>query len=142
MKTDIERADAFSRQQVWYMLALAAVLVTHQALFFSWDWEAVTLEQTMTWTILALGVLLALMTHGKWFTPRRVRELVNDEVTRANRTKAIERGFIAAMLAAILVFAISPFEPVSAQRAAHLIVTVGLATALVVFGWNERNGLG
>jgi hypothetical protein len=123
------------------MLALAAALLTHQGLFFSWDWVAVTLEQTITWTILVVTMLLALIKGNSWFTPRSLRELVNDEVTRANRAKAMRLGFVAAMLTAIFVFAISPSESVTAQRASHLIVTIGLATALIIFGLEERKVL-
>lgn len=142
MTTDTERADEISRQRAQYLPFLPLLLLSHQGLFFSWEWRAVSLVQTVTWAVLVLAMLFALMTGGNWFTPRKVRELMNDEVTRANRAKAIERGFIGAVLTAILVFVVSPIEPITGQRAAHLIVSIGLAIALAVFGLEERKAYG
>lgn len=141
MSTDTEKADTISRRRAQYMPFLAVLLLAQQSLFISWDGRAVTLVQTVAWIVLALIVLFAIVTGGNWFASARVRALANDEVTRANRAKAIERGFVAAMLTAILVFAISPIEPITAQRAAHLIVSIGLAVTLLVFGLEERKGL-
>ena len=144
MSTDTEKADTISRRRAQYMPFLAVLLLAQQSLFISWDGRAVTLVQTVAWIVLAViaeVVLFAIVTGGNWFASARVRALANDEVTRANRAKAIERGFVAAMLTAILVFAISPIEPITAQRAAHLIVSIGLAVTLLVFGLEERKGL-
>ena len=141
MSTDTEKADTISRRRAHYLPFLAVLLLAQQSLFISGDGRAVTLVQTVAWIVLALIVLFAIVTGGNWFASARVRALANDEVTRANRAKAIERGFVAAMLTAILVFAISPIEPITAQRAAHLIVSIGLAVTLLVFGLEERKGL-
>jgi general stress protein CsbA len=141
MTTDTEKADAVSRRRAQYMPFLAVALLAQQSLFVSWDGRTVTLAQTAAWIVLALVVLFAIVTGGNWFANPRVRQLANDEVTRANRAKAIVRGFIAAMLTAVLVFAVSPIEPITAQRAAHLIVSIGLAVTLLVFGLEERKSL-
>ena len=141
MTSDTEKADAVTRQRAQYMPFLAVALLAQQGLFIRWDGRTVTLVQTAAWVVLVLVVLLAILTGGNWFANSRVRQLANDEVTRANRAVAIERGFTAAMLTTVLVFAISPIEPITAQRAAHLIVSIGLAVTLLVFGLEERKSL-
>jgi hypothetical protein len=141
MTTDIEKADGISRRRAGMLPFLAVVLLAQQSLFISWDGRAVTVVQTAAWLVMVLFLLFALLTSGAWFTPRAVRELANDEVTRANRALAIQRGFIAAMVTGMLVFVVSPIEPISAQRAAHIIVSIGLAVALLVFGLEERKAL-
>lgn len=138
MTTDIQKADRISRQRGRWMPMMAVLLLTQQGLFLSWDGRAVTIVQTIAWLVLALVLLLTLVTGGNWFMPRRVRELADDEVTRANRAKGVQAGFMASALVAMLVFVVAPFEPISAQRAAHLIVTIGLALGILVFGLAER----
>jgi len=136
--TNLDKAEKLSRWRAQFMPFMAVLLLAQQSLFMSWDWRAVTLVQTVGWCVLALVLLLVLVTGGAWFATRSVRELANDELTQFNRSKAIERGFVAALLTAILVFAVSPIEPITAQRAAHLIVSIGIAVALLVFGLEER----
>ena len=81
-----------------------------------------------------LGLLL---TGGGWFLPKRARTLANDEVTKANRQRGITVGFVAAMITGFLVWAVSPFEPLHAQRAANIIVSMGLGCAFVSYGVAE-----
>jgi hypothetical protein len=142
MTAAIDRADAVSRRRARMMPALAVLLLTQQSLFWSWDGRAVTIVQTVAWIVMVVAMLWMLVTGGGLLLPRDVRTLANDEVTQANRAIAIRRGFLAAMLMAMLVFAVSPFEPITAQRAAHLIVSLGLAITLLSFGLLERKSLG
>ena len=83
-----------------------------------------------------------LLTGGMWFRHRALRSLINDEVSESNRQKGVAAAFVAAMLVAVLIFAVAPFEPIPAQRAAHLVVTVSLAVGLLVFALAERKSLG
>jgi len=121
---------------------MAMVLLSQQVLFIQWDGRAVTTTQMIAWAVLATANLAALLLNGGWFASREVRALANDELTRAHRSQAITGGFAAAMITAVLVFVVSPFEPITAQRAAHMIVSIGLAVALLSFGVLERRALG
>lgn len=142
MSSTIERADRISRGR-----ALAApfvgvaMLSVQQWLFFVSDWSEVSGTQLAIWAALALLASLALVGGDRWLMPRSVRPFVHDESSRANRLQAIFGGFVAAMLTTLIVFIVSPFEPLSGQRAAHIIISLGLGVSLLSFGIAELRGL-
>ncbi|MEW4449200.1 hypothetical protein [Qipengyuania sp. JC766] len=113
------------------------VLVVQQGTLFAWDWGDDSLLQIAVWLGFAVVMLALLLTGGGWFLSKRARELANDEVTRANRQAAIQIGFVVAMVMCFLVWAISPFEPLHAQRAANLIASMTLGCTFVAFGMAE-----
>ena len=82
-------------------------------------------------------MLALLLTGGGWFLPKRARRLANDEVTRANRQRGITIGFATAIVTSCLVFAVSPFDPLHAQRAANIIASMGLGGAFLAYGMAE-----
>ncbi len=139
MNNDTQRADEFSRNRAHTAPFLGVlVLFMHQGLFYSWDWKATSPIQIGIWMAFAITMLLLLFSGGGWFLSSRARELANDEISRASRDIAIRRGFLAATITALMVVAVSPFQPIEAQRAAHLIFSIGLAVAFLVFGLEER----
>jgi len=143
MASDVEKAEWFSRGRAMVAPMLgAAALGAQQWLFFGRDWEDVSALQLGLWAALALPALLIVMTGGRVFTPRRLRRYVDDDVSRSNRLQAITGGFGSAMLLALIVFVVSPFEPIDAQRAAHFIVSMGLGVSLLSFGIAEVRSLG
>ena len=91
--------------------------------------------------VLSLVLLLGLVTKGFWFRSRELRDLLDDETTRANRSDALGKGFIAAILTAIAAYFINQLEPMRGDEAAHLVVTIAIAMALVRFGYLERRAL-
>lgn len=130
-----ERAD-LRRTLIAPFLGLA-VLSANQWLFFSREWNQVTAVQMTLWLAMILLVLALLATGGLWFSSSTVRKLANDEIARESRKRAFLGGFVAAMLMALIVFVVSPFEPLSAQRAAHIIISIALGVALVSYGIEE-----
>lgn len=142
MSSPVEKADRIARKRALFApFAGLALLTVQQWLFFGQEWQEVGGVQLATWLVLALLALLFLLTGGLWFVPRDVRALAEDDATERNRAIAIKTGFIAALIMTLLVFAISPFEPLSAQRAAHIISSIGLGIALIVFGIGESRSL-
>jgi hypothetical protein len=121
---------------------LAVVFIAQQASYFSAIIEdgARTVDNVRigAWLILSILLLLALMTGGFWFRPKPVRDLLNDEVTRANRLDGLRVGFVATMAAGIAMYLITMFEPVTGRDSIHLMMTVGIAAALLRFGQLER----
>ncbi len=113
------------------------VITANQWLFFSREWTDLTVWTLGLWLILVLLAFFLLMTGRLWFLPKRVRQVADDEVTRNSRQKAIQAGFVAAMLTVLLIFVVSPFEPLAAQRAAHLVISFSLEVAFVVYGISE-----
>src|SRR5204862_7119577 len=88
--------------------------------------------------LLSVVLLCALTTKGFWLQPREVRELIDDENTRANRHDGIRWGFIAAMLTAMIIYFWVQVGQLTAMEAIHLILSAGLGAALVRFGFLER----
>lgn len=137
-----QKADSISRQRTWYFGVLAFILATHQGLFWRWDGQILGVEESVIWSLIAATVLFALATGGQVFLSRTLRDLIDDEVTRANRTKALSFGFVVTIVSAIGIFALSPVFEFTSQRAVHMIVSVGLIAALAIFIVEERKSLG
>lgn len=135
---DFERAEQFARARELMAPFLGLLVLTmQQGTFYAWDWGSGSLVQVFVWLGFALVMLPLLLTGGGWFLPRPARELADDEVTRTNRQRGITVGFVTAMITGFLVWAISPFEPLHAQRAANIIVSMGLGCAFVGYGMAE-----
>jgi hypothetical protein len=143
--SDAEEADRLSRRRARMTIAMAIIFVSQQFTFFSAnaeDHRAVTWVHTSGWIVLSAVILAGLVTGGFWFKPKSVRALMEDEVTRENRHRALSLGFVLAMVAAMMLYLVDRFEPVGAPIAIHLILSVGLGAALVRFGTLEKRALG
>lgn len=138
MTNDFEAADRFNtaRGLVAPFMGLL-VLTVQQGVLFTWDWGADSVLQIAVWLVFASIMLMLLLTGGGWFLSKKAWLLANDEVTRLNRQAAIQAGFLAAMATGFLVWAISPFEPLHAQRAANIIVSTSLGVSFLAFGMAE-----
>jgi len=140
--SDIDVADRLSRRRARMLPMLAILFLTQQASFFAGRAEdavrTVDHVKIGAWLILSIVLLLALATGGFWLKPAKVRALMNDDVTRMNRAEAFRVGFLATMIAAIALYFLTLFEPLDGREAIHLLVTVGIAAALLRFGALER----
>jgi hypothetical protein len=144
--SDAEEAERLSRKRARMMPILGMLLFTLQGSFLAADpaRRAVDWGTTICWLLLAAVMLAFLVSGGFWLKPRRVRDLMNDDVTRANRASALTLGFAVAMVAAMALFAIDTYAPGEAttREALHIVVSLGLFAALVRFGLLERRALG
>ena len=140
MSDIVETADRLSRRRARMMMPMALIFLTQQAAFFSkpLDHRAVSFVRLGGWTMLALVILAGLATSGFWFKPRAVRELMDDEITRAHRADALSLAFVLAMLTGIGLFVLQVFVPLETQVVIHLILSVGFGVALIRFGVLER----
>jgi hypothetical protein len=141
-RTAAERADYLSRRRARTLPALAVLYLSQQVTFFS-ALDAAGHESARTvkvgaWLLLSVVLLAALTTKGFWLQPREVRELIDDENTRANRLEAIRYGYVAGMLMAMIIYFWAQIEPLTAMETIHLILSAGLGVALVRFGFLER----
>jgi hypothetical protein len=84
----------------------------------------------------AVMVLFVLFGSGLW-RGRRVRAMLNDESTAANRQAALIGGFWAVLLGAAGLYLRTYFEPVSAREVLHTLVTFGVGLTIVQFGTLE-----
>ncbi|HEU0135606.1 MAG TPA: hypothetical protein VFR28_12360 [Allosphingosinicella sp.] len=121
---------------------LAVIFLLQQASYFSARIEdgARTVEDVKigAWLVLSIILLLALLTKGSWLRSKPVRDLLNDEVTRANRLDGLRAGFVATMAAGIALYLLAMFEPIGGRDAIHFMMTAGIAVALLRFGQLER----
>ncbi|HYD23920.1 MAG TPA: hypothetical protein VEB68_03925 [Croceibacterium sp.] len=147
MMSHAERADRLSRRRARMLPLLAVFFLTQQAAFFlegSGGDAGRTVDHVKlgAWLLLSGVLLAALWTGGFWLQKREVRDLMDDEVTRGHRAAALSLGFLVAMLTAIALYLVDLFEPMTARMAIHLVVTAGIAAALLRFGLLERRALG
>ncbi len=145
--THAEEADRLSRRRARVLPILALVFISQQAAFFvegsgGGAERAVDQVKLGAWLVLSGVLLAALFTGGFWLRKREVRALMDDEVTRAHRAAALSIGFLVAMLAAIGLYLVDLYEPMTSRMAIHLIVTAGITAALLRFGLLERRALG
>jgi hypothetical protein len=142
--SDIETADRLTRRRARMLPLLAILFLTQQIAYFAEaDARARMVDHVKVgaWLLLSVVLLLALATGGFWLKPRPVRALMEDEVTRANRAEAFRIGFLVTMIAGIALYFLDQFAPMSGREAVHILVTAGIATALIVFGALERRAL-
>ena len=140
-----EQADRLSRRRARMLPFLALIYLSQQASFFTDQHgtmdRAVDHVKLSAWVVLTLLLLAALTTKGFWLHRREVRDMIDDESTRAHRGEALQWGFIFSTLTAIVLYFITMLEPVGAREAIHIIVSIGMAAALVRFGFLERRAL-
>jgi predicted permease len=138
--TVAEKAEYLSKRRARMLPALAAIFLAQQASYFSTPVapRSVDTVKISAWLVLSIVLLAALATKGFWFHSSEVRNLIDDENTRANRNHAMRSGFLFAMGAGVCVYVLTMFEPVTAREAVHIMMSAGIATALIQWGFLER----
>jgi hypothetical protein len=141
-RTIAEKAEHLSRRRARTLPVLAIIYLAQQATYFSASnpGSAVSAQHFKigAWVVLSVVLLLALATKGFWFQPREVRDLIDDEVSKANRLEAMRLGFLFAMMTAIACYFAGQFGPLTGGETAHLVLAFGLGSALIRFGMLER----
>ena len=139
-RSTAEQAEHLSYRRARMLPFLAFIYLLQQASYFSQSEGERLVDQVKigAWVVLSLVLLAALATKGFWFHSREVRDLIDDETTRSHRRDAMVWGFIFTTLTAIVLYMVAMFEAVSGREAIHLIISLGLAAALIRFGYLER----
>jgi hypothetical protein len=137
-----EKADFLSRRRARMLPALAIIFLSQQASFFSQMSGSghVSAEKAKisAWLVLSVVLLFGLATKGFWLERKEVRDLIDDENTRANRNEAMRWGFLFAMGSAIAVYILTMVELVTGREAIHIVMSFGIAAALLRWGMLER----
>lgn len=141
---DAELAERLVRRRARLMPVLAIFFLVQQAAHFANPGSGRLVDQVRKagWVAMSAVILLVVTTGGFWFRSRRVREMLEDEGTRAHRASALSFGFLASMLAAVLLYVLEGPLGLTAAEALHLVVSAGLVTVLLRFGYLERRALG
>ena len=141
--TVTEKAEYLSKRRARMLPVLAIIFLSQQAAFFSTvnspaPHSAYTVKIS-AWLVLSIVILAALATKGFWLEPKAVRDLIDDENTRANRNDAMRWGFLFSMGGAIAVYALTLFDvSITARDAVHIVMTIGIPAALIRWGMLER----
>lgn len=139
--SDAAKAERLSSRRARALPILAILFISQQATFFAGFGQGdrtVDRVQVGAWLALSVVLLLALTTGGGWIYSRAVRDLANDEATRAHRNDAFRIGFLASMAGCIILYVLALIEPLTGREAVHLVMTIGIAAALARFGFLER----
>lgn len=142
--SDQETADRLNGRRPSMLIVIVLFFLLQQAAYFSQPptvTRAVDYVRISGWIALATVLLAILMRGGFWFKSAAVRALMEDEVTRAHRARALETGFAATMIAAICLYVFSLFEPVSGRAAIHILLSIGFGFAVLHFAALERRAL-
>lgn len=135
----VEFADRISRKRalgtavatgVFLMLQLVARPVFRSDSWAS-GWRA------YAWVLNAALLLLLLLPIGGFVWGRRVRTLVNDDVSREHARTAAAAGFWVAVVIALVLYALPAAQSLSGREAAYLVVTPTTGVALLAFAWLE-----
>ena len=139
--TDADIANRITRRRGRMLPVLGILFLAQQGIFFSghpgFD-RTVDHFKISAWLVNALVMLLVLAFGGGLFRSKAVRALVNDETTQVHRGKGYEAGFLAMFAICIVLYFLSLYEPLGGREAIHLILSAGIAAALVRFGMLER----
>jgi uncharacterized membrane protein len=137
-----EKAEYLSKRRARMLPALAIIFLSQQATFFSQmsAGEHISAERAKisAWLVLSVVLLAGLATKGFWLERKEVRDLVDDENTRANRNEAMRWGFLFSMGTAIGVYILTMFDTVTGREATHIIMSFGIAAAILRWGVLER----
>jgi len=144
MSDEVERR---SRQRRVVLMVMASAFLIWQVpymdAFASWERSgAAALALVSVAGFLAWGAGLAwLLVRGRVLVRGAspgVRSALEDELVRANRTRAFNIGYVAAVGMAAVMFCLSLFYPVTGADAAHAVLIVGVVTPLYAFAVLER----
>ena len=143
-QSDFETAERLSRRRAPMLFVILVFFLLQQAAYFSQPptlTRAVDYVRLSGWIALPTVLLVILLGGSVWFKSAAVRALMEDEVTRAHRARALETGFVATMITAIGLYVLSLFEPVTGREAIHLLLSIGIASAVLHFAGLERRAL-
>jgi hypothetical protein len=140
--TVAEKAEKLSARRARIMPVLALIYLGQQYSYFSSIDGARPVDHVRigAWAVMSAALLLALVTGGGLLRGRELREMLNDETSRAHNSDALGWGFVVAMLTGIVLYIVGASQ-IGEREAIHLIVSLGIATALVRFGFLERRAL-
>ena len=136
-----EKAEFLSKRRARMLPALAVIFLSQQATFIAqMSGEHVSAEKAKisAWLVLSVLMLFGLATKGFWLEPKEVRDLIDDENTQANRNEAMRWGFLFAMASAIGVYVLTMFDTVTGREAVHIVMSFGIAAALLRWGILEK----
>ncbi len=100
--------------------------------------RAVDIVRTIALVAWCGALLMLLATGGGAFRGREVREILDDELARAQRAQACQNGFWAVMLVGLTGYVAAQFTAVDARLLAHAIMSAGVLVAVATTAYLNR----
>jgi hypothetical protein len=141
---EVEFADWLARRRAIGLVVAALVYVAVQVIarpVLIDDVAARTAPRSYLWVANSVVLLCLLLPITAFVWGRRIRELVNDEVSRLHATKAFVVAFLVAMTVALSVFVIPALADLQAREVSYLIVTPATVIAVLCFAWLETRAM-
>ncbi|MBC9034809.1 hypothetical protein IAG41_20655 [Sphingomonas sp. JC676] len=129
-----DRAERASRARA-ALLAIGAAVVTVTAFLRTTDTSATA--EGLGWILLMATWSIVLATGGGLALSRQMRALLNDELSIANRGRAISWGFFAALGAAAAVLLAAPHVAIDLAGGIRIVTAAGLAVAMLRYAMLE-----
>jgi hypothetical protein len=133
-------ADRLSRRRARVLPFLAILYLSQQFTFFSQPERTSAVIRSVdqlkisAWVVLTLVLMMGLSRFAYPFHGRAVRDLLDDETTRANRREAHSAGFWAMCWSAVALYTYSTIEPLGPRTVLHILLSAGIGVALLRFG--------
>jgi hypothetical protein len=138
-RSDIELADRTARKRPVMIaaatLAYAVIHVLMRPLFYA---RGAGPSDIDWWAINTLLLLVGLATGGALVQARRIRGLVNDEVSRSHYRTAVSIGYWIAMTVAMGIYLVPTLARLATREALYLVVTPSIVVPLLVFAYLEH----
>jgi hypothetical protein len=138
----VEFAHRYSRKRaiLWVMLGATSLLLAALNLSRLWVGDGLDPDHLDFWGrraawVVATGLAVAVLaTGGGLRLSRRVRALMNDEITLQNRARALSVGFWTVMALGLALATLDSFHLLVAGRAIMTLVSSALGVSLITFG--------
>ena len=138
-RSDIELADRASRKRPVMIaaatLAYALIHVLMRPLYYARGADPSGVDW---WAANTLLLLAGLATGGALIRSRRIRGLMNDEVSRSHFRTAVSIGYWIAMTAAMGIYLVPRLARLGTREALYLVVTPSTVVPLLVFACLEH----
>ncbi|MBX3479142.1 MAG: hypothetical protein KF842_01990 [Caulobacter sp.] len=145
-----EIAEKLQARRVRIMRVQAVLFVAWQAAFINnlrglhSPLRTVDHLQLSGFAVWAAALMMLLATGGGWWRSRAVREILDDEVTRAHRASALAWGYWTLALSALGLYLAAQLVTIPAFESAHGLLTLGVLVPTLRFVFlerrSERNG--
>jgi hypothetical protein len=142
-----DKIESRSLQRRIALMIMASAFLAWQIPIMDFFSKLVEGNQTVVGLISAAGFLIwagtlvFLLFTGRIAVVRsdpKVAAALEDELVRANRSKAFSIGYAVVLVTAALVFAISLFQPLTGMDAAHVILVAAVVAPMYAFVVLER----
>jgi hypothetical protein len=134
-----ELIDRLQRRRTIGVMLQGLLFVNWQLLFLpmlwpsTWSGGPFDLVRVVAYPLWPALMLAFIASGGGFILSREVRAVLNDETTHAHRRRALEFGFWGAMAGALAGYGLSLAGAATPLAVAHLVLSAGLAAAMVAF---------